>query len=717
MKPDALTYSTIVATYRAYTDPIVAARRGEKFLGEANSTLQGHSQQSNLLFSTVIDTVAKAGNIERAQTLLKEHMERQAISDAVYIGPKDQGTGACLVASILEAYCSRIDKQPHLVVEQMEGFLLEMESIAAANKKLASFRPNEVCYAKLVGAYAALRNPQRAESVLLHVLELNDSRTIAEKMPLTCVWNAVLDVWVKSSHPETTQRVSQMLSDMEERGKIDQACKPDVITYNIFMHCLANNTLGKRSENALEAQRLIDQMQSGEKEIQPNEVSFDIVLFAWCKAKYPDNAEKLLVRLCKAAVDAYKSETPASKAQTVAKPTSRHFTTVMNGWADIAKKQQRSSQPIERIENLLKAMQTFYDLYGFDTKPSLIAYGIFLNCLSHSNDPLGPERAEAMLHFIQENATKDHSSGQDSVMFNSVLTAWLKSSRMDALPRAENIFNAMKAMHSESNLLLSVQSYTTLLSIYAKHNRPDKAQALFDEMSASKHFKPTFHSYVELLHAWSNIGSPETAAFVLQQLVQEFKLGKFARDVKPSIVAFNAVLSAWLKSNRPDAAVQAEVGLRSLYSLAASSQFDWNGPDINSFSTVIKAYSFSNHPDRADRSLILFNDMRNRFRQTGNPLIRPDLRIFVDLIHVLVSTENPSVTTINELFDQMASDSLHWKTEGDFVCRRLASILNQSLHLGASDKTALMKRLHSMSRQHSVEVDQTTSTLFGTDIS
>lgn len=703
MQPDAHTYSTIIATYKAYADPIVAARRAESLLAEASSSLQ--LSQSFVLVSTVIDTVAKAGNMERAQALLKEQMERQAAIDTVSY-EKDQ-PGAYPVASILEAYRNRIDKQPAVTVQQMETFLHEMENMVATNNKLACFRPNEVCYAIMIGAYVPLKNPQRAESVLDHVLKINDDRGAAEKMTLTSIWNGVLEAWVKSGHPETTQRVSKIVRHMEERAKNDEFCRPNVNTYNILLNCSATNHQGKYTENAQQAQHLLDQMQNGEIGIKPNSISFDTVMTAWCKANYPDNAEELLVRMCKDAVAASKD----SKAQAVVKPTARNFTTVMNGWATIAKKHPGRQQPLQRIENLLKAMQDFHDSHGFDTKPTLIAYNIFLNCLSHSSDPQGPDRAESILRYIQEKAANDPILRPDTVMFNSVLTAWSRSLRQDAVSRSEALFKEMKSMDSVHNKILNSQSYTTLMSIYSKHERPDKAQALFDEMKESERFQPTFHSYIALLHAWANVGKPETAAFVLNQLLKEYEAGKFGRDVKPSIVVFNAVLNAWLKSKRPDAAEKAEDGLRSMYQLAASKRFDVQGPDLISFSTVIKAYSFSNHPDRTRRAMNLFEHMRNLYFQTGNPSVRPDLRIYVDLLHVLLLSEDPSVKTVYEGFDQMAGDPHHWQTQGVLVCSRLAYILDKSA-LEPSDKASLMARLHSMARQHSAKIDRTTTAIF-----
>jgi len=526
------------------------------------------------------------------------------------------------------------------------------------------------------------------------------------------VLNGVLEVWVKSGHAEAPQKVSGLVKDMEERSKEDSCCRPNVNTYNILLNCLVNNTQSTRSENAQQAQKLLERMQSGETGIQPDLVSFDIVLSAWCKAKYPDNAEELLLRMCTKAADA-----TVSSDRPVVQPTSRHFTTVMNGWSVMAKERPNRQQPLQRIENLLKAMQTFHDTKGFDTKPTTIAYKLFLDGLSQSNDPQAPERAESILRYVEERSSKDHMLRPDAFLYNSVLKAWSRSKQHDALSRAEKLFKDMKSMHSETNKLVNVHSYTYLMSMYMRRDQAEKVQALFDEMVQSKSFQPTFYIYITLLHAWANVGNPETAMLVLQQIMTKYEARKFGREAKLDIKIFNAVLNAWLKSKRPDAGEKAEECLLSIYKLVASKMYNIKGPDLVSFSTVIKAYSFSNHPDRVRRSMDLFEHMRNKYLQSADPSIRPDLRIFVDLIHVLISatpatvSNDATVGKIKTFLDQMASDSHHWKEQGLLAGSRLAYILDRS-NLEANDKAELMRQLHSLIKQHKIEIDRTTTTLF-----
>ena len=738
MQPNSITYTTLIATYKAYADPAVAARRAEELLREMEedttvTTATGQQQQRRhppdfVLYSSVIDAVAHAGNVERAQTLLRELMEKRAA--AVADGGKgvvleesssSSFSGAYSVASILEAYRNRIglkQQKAAVVVQQMEAFLNEMENLAGSNDKLAIFRPNEVCYAILIGAYVRLGDPQRAESILEHVLKLQKSRS--PKMPLTSVWNGVLEVWTKSGHPEAVQRATNLVKLMEDMSKEDSSCQPNVNTYNILLNCHANSSTPIRGSfnskllNARKAQEIFDRMQGGEIAVRPNEVSCDTVLSVWCKANCPGDAERLLVRMCEEAVAATGRNNPQQQTSSVRKeqppsvvrPTSRHFTTVMNGWAGIAKTHPGNEQPLQRIENLLKAMQDLHSSKGLDTKPTLIAYNIFLNCLSHSRDPRAPDRVESILRFILDTS----DLRPDATTYNSVLTAWSRSKRPEALPRAQQLFDEMKLMDSETNRVISAHSYTILMSFYSQRNKPEKVQQLFDEMMQSGNLRPNFYTYTALLHAWANAGNPHEAARVLQQILRDYEEGNFGSDAIVSTAIFNGVLNAWLRSHRPDAAEKAEDGLRSMYSLAASRRFGLQGPDLISFSTVIKAYSFSDHPERARRAMDLFEHVRSLYNRTGNPAIQPDLRLFADLIHVLLEAcptaiaENQTVDTVQKLLDDMARDSPYWKKQGVYVISGIGYRLSQS-KLGTHHKALLIHRLQSLANQYSVKID------------
>jgi len=473
--------------------------------------------------------------------------------------------------------------------------------------------------------------------------------------------------------------------------------------------------------NARKAQEIFDRMQSGQIAVRPNEVSCDTVLSAWCKANCPGDAERLLVRMCEEAVAAAGRNNPQQQTSSVSKDQppsvvrqpSRHFTTVMNGWAGIAKTNPGNEQPLQRIENLLKAMQDLHSSKGLDTKPTLVAYNIFLNCLSHSRDPRAPDRVESILRFILDTT----DLRPDATTYNSVLTAWSRSKRTEALRRAQQLFDEMKLMDSETNRVISAHSYTILMSSYTQHNKPEKVQQLVDEMMQSGNLRPNFYTYTALLHAWANAGNPHEAARVLQQILRDYEAGNFGSDAIISTTIFNAVLNAWLRSHRPDAAEKAEDGLRSMYSLASSRRFGLQGPDLISFSTVIKSYSFSDHPDRARRAMDLFEHVRSLYNRTGNPAIQPDLRLFADLIHVLLEAcptaiaENQTVDTVQKLLDDMARDSPYWKKQGVYAISGIGYRLSQS-QLGSHHKALLIHRLQSLANQYSVKIDGATTALF-----
>jgi PPR repeat len=584
----------------------------------------------------------------------------------------------------------------------------------------------------LVGGYAVLRTPHKAEGLLGHVMRLlseSSDKVIAAEhssnQSVSTIFNGVLNALAESGEAEAVPRAVALVNTMETKCRQDPFYLPTAQTYSILLYCIANDRRNSAIENAREAQELLERMERDSTGFmpKPSADAYDIVLRTWCKSGYPDHAETLLRRLCADAGGLDESTHENSVGTSF--PTSIQFIIVMQGWASVARRRNGHHRALVRVEQLLQAMHTLH-LKGFPTKPSITAHNIFLECLAKSEEVYAPERAESFLQLMEKNGQVDPTLVPDVVIFNSVLSAWLRSNRYDAPTKAAALFQKMKNVNTNSVRVINATTYTTLMGIYAQHALPSKVQEIFDEMMKSNdvNSRVPFTAYTTLLHAWSLAGNSDNVHRILDELRREYDAGRLAGPAKDANLSFNAVLKCFLDSKRPEASDKAEECLEMMHLLASTGKFDIR-PDHASYSYVIKCFLFSIDPDAGRRALRIFDRMKVLYTDSGDAEIRPDLKIYSDLVAALTKSY-PSPTSISErsnsfIADLTPIDQLHsvleeidglvhpscWMEQGEICLSRIAWRFTESDVLSISEKISLMFKLRRLADQHSVKLDHT----------
>ena len=142
--------------------------------------------------------------------------------------------------------------------------------------------------------------------------------------------------------------------------------------------------------------------------------------------------------------------------------------------------------------------------------------------------------------------------------------------------------------------------------------------------------RPPFSLYVTRLQAWSKAGNPEKAVTVLREMIVGYQEGSLKEP--PTTKGFNAIIHAWLRSNRPNAASMAEAGLihmmehgfqkqnpkqkkQEINNNPNNDKNNWDHnipppPNALTFTMVISAYAKSGLPNAGDKAWSLLQKLK-----------------------------------------------------------------------------------------------------------
>lgn len=221
-------------------------------------------------------------------------------------------------------------------------------------------------------------------------------------------------------------------------------------------------------------------------------------------------------------------------------------------------------------------------------------------------------RAEELLREIEASDSLE----PNTVVLNSLMSAWVKSRNPAAVERTEEILRQMEASENVKPDLISYNTHLHALSMHASPKRPAlalRADALLQQMeegcdSGRLPFGPNLFSYNLVIDAFYRVGDSSTAvhtARLLRKLVKR-------NGVEPDSFSFNQVLAALAKSHEEGSAKTAEKLLRCMDESYKKGIHPNARPDAVSFSSVIAAYSRSGQKGCAEEAERLLEEMKMR---------------------------------------------------------------------------------------------------------
>ena len=296
----------------------------------------------------------------------------------------------------------------------------------------------------------------------------------------------------------------------------------------------------------------LERMQkTGNVDVEPDTLSFNIVIHAWSRRREPfaaNRAEAILARM----QELYEA------GNTDVKPTP--FVSILPYLLGqkVGIRLQRS-----KPRRSFSACKSFTKQAIPDVKPDTISFNAVLSAWANSRDPSAAKRTEAILEYMQELYDAGNVDVKpNTICFNSAISAWAKTGDPAAVKRAEAILQRMQELYEAGNTDVKPDtiSLNAVLSVWANSRDPSaakRAEAILARMqelydAGNVDVKPNTISFNTVLSVWAKSGDPvaaKRAEGILQHMQKLCKAGN--SDVKPNTISFNSCAFHMGKESRP----------------------------------------------------------------------------------------------------------------------------------------------------------------------
>ena len=266
------------------------------------------------------------------------------------------------------------------------------------------------------------------------------------------------------------------------------------------------------------------------------------------------------------------------------KPNVRSYATVMDAHARMG-----TMASAKHVQALLEELQDRYEQSGHDAAllPNLICYNCCLSAL-----------AKAGLFQECYQLYQDMPLPPDTISANTVLHAIVKSNNPDTTTmstgeRAEQLLRKMQ----KDGIMVNARSYTTCMDAWSRCGRPDKAQALLDELLSKydddtssndndDRYQPNCVTYSTMIHAYA-ISRDSQKAMKAYQLFLDMK----RRNIRPNKIVLHNLLNCCATSTPSPETIHL---VEQIYKQIVRQ----GHPDHVTFGTVLKAASHLVWKDR-----------------------------------------------------------------------------------------------------------------------
>ena len=509
-----------------------------------------------------------------------------------------------------------------------------------------SLRPTAINYSALLWAFAKVGDSLRSEVVANNIFEEMEIGNISfAELEETAVWDGVLVAWARSGHADAAVYISKWIQRLIKYGEENHV--PEMVTTSTLNKLLECYSLMGTIEGAQSTEALIKWMKNQDTAaLKPNGDSYYCQILAWCKAGKPDQAEIALRSFCTRVRE---------QSLDVSAIDHRYFNIVIDAWS--------LSQDSRQAE---KAMGVFNLMESLNIKPNAVNYNTLILALSRTKLS---DKCEIVLNLF-EKMKKQARDGDEFAKptkrtYNAVIWSLGWSSESIKLEQAEELLRKCEQDEVQRDCLM----YNALMSGWMRHVRPDKVEALFQEMkdgynSGNEALKPTAATHIVRLQSWSKAGNPEKTSEALNDWIASAEAEPF-HDM-PDTRDFSAVLTAWLRSNRSDAAEKADRGLQQMMDLASTGRFQCF-PDRHSFTAVISAYAKSKSKEAGKRALRLLEELKSLFREKNDRALDPNLLLYVEVLVACLSSmqTQDGEEAIRNLFRELLSKEASFWQEAD----------------------------------------------------
>ena len=502
---------------------------------------------------------------------LQEHPELLEAGESSYMFTGNYPRATHLINAVMDTW--RILYE-HKDIDQQQSQLIADDSILPKDPYQAHTKVQHwtntlnvplSCRTYSIIMQAAISRPDVDTPIFCETL-LNQMLQQPHTMPDTVAFTTAIHSWSTSKRPEAPLRAEQLfheLVQLHDSKVLDAA--PNTVTYNTVIHVMCQS---KQPDCIQRAHKLFADMQlSPYANVQPNTVSFRILIQAWTSIGRIDQACALLQEM----VQYYQAKSDTVQVDATL------FSHVISILA-------KSKQPAhhQRAQELYQVLQRLFqetqdDRFHPDNVLILRAMIIVYSKLQQ------PESAEALLQRLEykekqqrkaESTKKNEKSTNKSITapsflpkrghYRDVLFTWAKSPAMDAAERAERILLRMTDSLAAEPALVDKFTVDTVLQLWSKQSSQgqvhaaERGERLLRSLQALNRdanidvCKIGRSAYLHVMKGWAS-SKDGKAVERIEGLFSELRKQNDAVNMMPTRMHYTVLATAWVKSRRPKA--------------------------------------------------------------------------------------------------------------------------------------------------------------------
>lgn len=585
VKPDVLTFSTLLDTYSRSRHPNAVERAEELF----EMMKEVGVQRNVYTYSALQNVYARSGRPDAPDLCMKvlERMLKLYKNGDVFAKPNCVNYNAVLHAYSRTNTRQSADKASTML-EKMErpdfdgGYDVEPDRLSYALTILACAR----CPDAFHGAQLSEANLEKMEERAR--IEAKKREEISSAAPPSVTldlesFNVVLTAISRSRQPDAALRAIRIVKRMEDYAKQGQeSIAPNARAWNAILHCFSRSRdedRGERSEQILN--HMFELHKKGVKNVKPDAFSFAAVLSTYQRLGTPDaclRADAIVRHM----------EELYEKGELEKHPDVFHYTILCTAWA---KSKRKEAAP--RVVEILSTMKEKHRAGIPHIKPNVRTYDSCLDALCRAGDI---EKAEQLLyHMLALARDGDKDALPDSFSFNCVISGFTRSRMRDSGLRAESLLDRFLEFSEEfPSVKPDTRSFTHIVAHYARQEKM--------------------------------LDAPYRAEYALNRLLSLFQSGH--DYLAPNVFAFTTVMDAYALHKHKDAGEKAEQLVRTMRKLKR--QYNLDELEINTgvMNNVLNAWSCSGHENAGYRADAILDDMETRADLEGETDVLPNARTY-----------------------------------------------------------------------------------------
>lgn len=434
-------------------------------------------------------------------------------------------------------------------------------------------------------------------------------------------FNLIINELAKLGVTWAAVAAEDILDYMIEHSIKNPRLRPKTSTFNACINAWANvgdNASASRAEAILEKLNTLQTSRGLLTDITPDNVSYNTIIKAYAKAGNAGQAEATLNTM---------QRINQSTGDLKIKPDSVSYSSVLHAYAHASPKDPSACIKAESVlMNMLKEQK-------------MLVTTIHFNTVLNAHATLGSGKRAAMLLKLMEDMTAQNSKIRpDLFTYNTVLKALAKSKEKGSIERAKEIISTMeKSDHIKPNTV----SYNTLILAYVNHGAQGgvantvrgilkKMETLY--LNGVTSVMPTSITYTSVIKAcsWEREDSTDHAERVLESLTKKSK--KDSRFLSPDTPIYNALLDCWAKSGSKDAAQRAEEILQTMLNRYHETGDPSVKPNVRTYTTIIDILAKGKAKGNTEKAMLILDEME-RLVESGDTDAYPNVHTYTAAIN------------------------------------------------------------------------------------